>query len=110
MKSLKIAVVILGPLVLIVGLYFALSNRSSSISSRVTLVDVTTGKTRAVSSSSIKMLPAPNEAGEFVLFPVMKNEAGQWVIPDRYRDAVRELGKEGALRVNPETLTLADTP
>ncbi len=110
MKPLKIALIIVGPLVLIAGILLSLGGGGVGLSSRVMLVDVTTGETRSVSQSSIKMLPAPNDAGVMALFPVVKNEAGHYVIPDRYREAVAQLAKAHSLRVDPESLTVADAP
>lgn len=110
MKPLKIALLVIGPLALIVGLYLAFAGRGSGMASRVTLLDVTTGQTRSVASSSIKFLPAPNDAGVMALFPVIRNQAGQWEIPDRYRESVRELAKSNQIQIDPETLTLANAP
>lgn len=110
MKLFKITLLVLGPLALIVGIYVALSGRSSGMASRVTLLDVTTGQTRSVSASSIKFLPAPNDAGVHCLFPVVRNEAGQWEVPDRYRESVRDIAKSHQVQVDPETLTLSNAP
>ncbi len=110
MKPLKITLLVLGPIALIVGIYLAMAGRSSGLASRVTLLDVTTGQTKTVSAGSIKFLPAPNESGVMALFPVIRNEAGQWEIPDRYRDALRDLAKENQIQIDPETLTLANAP
>ncbi|MGD9691291.1 MAG: hypothetical protein AB7G17_00445 [Phycisphaerales bacterium] len=110
MKPVKIALVVLGPLVLIVGVYLSVGRGGTSLASRMTVMDVTTGEIKMVSKSSVKTLPAQNKDGVRSLFPVVKNEAGVYVIPDRFREAVEALGKEHALQIDPQSLTQSKAP
>ncbi len=105
----KILLLVLGPIALIASLYFASGGPGSvSVNSTIQVVDVTTGKISRLKTGKGLFLPAANEEGQVVLFPVTKDESGKWMVPETYRDALRQsFGKDPRLKVDLETFVVA---
>lgn len=109
MKPAKILLLVVGPLVLIAGLY--LSSRgpgSVSVSGSVKVVDVTTGKVQTVRLGKPPVLPALNKDGEPVYFPVKTEPDGKVVVVDSYRSLLKEkFGGDSRLKVDVSTFVVS---
>lgn len=85
MKYVKYALIALAPVVLIVGLLFAMGS-GDGLPDGIKVVNVVTGETQSFDRDSRKeAAPYKNSSGERVFYPVVE-EDGQLVIKHRYRD------------------------
>jgi len=86
MQKLKKVILIVGPIVLIIGLYFYMASNRSPVPSTVTLVNVLTGRLENVAQSKLASIPAMDSAsGRAVLYPVDTDPAGVKTLGERYR-------------------------
>lgn len=86
MQKLKKVILVLGPIVLAVGLYFTFAGEGSPVPGTVYLVNVTTGKLETIAQSKLGIIPAPDSSGRSVLYPVDKDPAtGAMSLGERYR-------------------------
>ena len=107
MKALKTAIIILGPIVLIAGIiYVAFFSNKGPLPNTVTLADITTGEIVRKSRDSFNTLPANNDEGQAVLYPVYQNEeTGEYYFGDRLRALFEQMAREGQdIKVDLETM------
>ncbi len=106
MKAAKIAIIVIAPIVLIVGLVVVFGGGGDGIPGRMSYVDVATGKTLRRDPQSFIALPGKNADGQRTIFPLEENESGEMVIATRYRSALTELAKTMDVKVNLETFAI----
>lgn len=106
MKAAKIAIIVIAPIILIIGLVMTFSGGGKGIPGRLTYVDVATGETLRRDPQSFIALPGKNSEGQRAIFPVEKNDAGELVIRNRYRSALIELAKTIDVKVNLDTFVI----
>lgn len=105
-KKLQYALMILGPLALIAGLWLYLSRSESPVAGRLTFFDVVSGErfTASRTDRRVRILPAPNADGERTIFPLSRDEQGFWIVDPHYHDAfVSRFAEDGRVRVDPKT-------
>jgi hypothetical protein len=103
-KPVQIAVIVIGLIVGIVGIFLAVSGGSGpQLADKMILVDVTTGDTFAVSIKGRSiMLPSKNpDTQERTLFPIEQDENNEWSISPRYLSALDNIDNISSI-VNPE--------
>lgn len=86
-KWLKYALLVLGPLALVIGIVMS-TGKKSAVPDRYTFADITTGKIITMHKSEFASIPVKNKEGKRVLFPAIKAEDGGYVLNDRYREAL----------------------
>jgi len=95
MDKLKKVILVLGPIVLIVGLYMTFSGPKTAVPGTVELVNVFTGKVESVAQSKLGMIPAADSEGRLSLYPIVRMDDGKRVIGERYRsDLTYRLSKK----------------
>lgn len=84
--AIALAVVSLG--VLGTGVWLA-TRGGADLPDSAPFVDVTTGEIRSLplNSGRTLVIPAPDEKGERVLFPLVKDDQGEWVVDPHYQQA-----------------------
>lgn len=108
-KPVQIAFMVIGPLVLIAGLWFYFGRSENPVAGRLTFFDVVTGErfTTSRTDRRVRIVPAPNEAGERTIFPISRDQQGEWIIDPHYHDAlVSRFGEDERVRVDLETFRL----
>jgi len=93
-KPVQIAVIAIGLIVGLAGLFLAFSGNSGpNLADKMILVDVTTGDTFAVSLKGRSvMLPSKNpETQQRTLFPIEQDESNAWRISPRYRSGLEDI-------------------
>jgi hypothetical protein len=85
MEKFKKVILVLGPIVLLVGLYITFSGPKSPVPGTVELVNVFTGKIESIAQSELTMIPATDSDGRLSLYPIVRTEDGKRVIGERYR-------------------------
>ncbi len=85
MEKFKKVILVLGPIVLIVGLYFTFAGQKNPIPGTIELVNVVTGQVESVAQSRLGMIPALDASGKPVLYPIAKEADGKRVLGERYR-------------------------
>ena len=106
MKAAKIAIIVIAPIALIIGLVVVFGGGSKGIPGSLPYVDVATGKMLNRDPQSFIALPGKNADGQRAIFPVEENEAGEMVIGNRYRSALIELAKTMDVKVNLDTFEI----
>ena len=108
MKAFKIALIILGPLVLLVGVFLTLRNSSGvSTSGDVKVVDVLTGEVETVRLGKGVFLPATRKDGKQSLYPIYEDENGRLLIADSYRERlIAEFGKDPSLKIDTSSFAI----
>jgi hypothetical protein len=95
MEKFKKVILVLGPIVLVVGLYITFSGPKSAVPGTVELVNVFTGKIESVAQSKLGMIPAADSDGRLSLYPIHQTDDGKRVISERYRsDLTYRLSKK----------------
>ncbi|TVQ61189.1 MAG: hypothetical protein EA379_06730 [Phycisphaerales bacterium] len=92
-KPVKIALLILGPLALVMGGAYVLLNRTQSgVASQFTYFDVVTGERFNASRTDrrVWVVPAPNADGERSIYPLTRDDEGQWIIQPHYHSNLLE--------------------
>lgn len=93
----------------LVGWYVMNRPPSGGPVGKAPFVDVTTGKIHHLrQGSDFVTIPAKGSDGRDTLYPVEKNEAGEWVLIARYAGGVEQGIKDGVLKadelkIDPET-------
>lgn len=90
-KGVKYAIIALGVAAAVGGTWYWLSANKSPVPDSWTLVDVTTGRIESIGKNKLTSVPMANDKGEFTMVRVHKDEAGEYVVSDRDREAVRNL-------------------
>lgn len=103
MKPVKIALLVIGPFALLGGVY--LSTRDGvDTTGTVTVVDIRTGQIESLRGKRLTGLPAANQAGEYVLYPVNKEQDGGYTVSEAYREMlVQGFGKDPSVKVDMES-------
>ncbi len=95
LKPWQLVLVIVAALVLAVSLWMVFSSDRVFQPNQVVLVDVSTGD-RFISKTSgnrMTILPAWHpETGERSLYPIIKNDEGEWVVSEMLRGKLVEFG------------------
>ncbi|MGP1309099.1 MAG: hypothetical protein ACTS27_02745 [Phycisphaerales bacterium] len=107
-KAAKIAIIVVG---LLVGLgatgWFLLSRDSNPLPSGQLLVHVQTGEVKSVKRESLRLLPAPDDDGNRLWYPAIR-EGGRVYVIERYQGyLVDQLQGRSDLQVNFETFEVA---
>lgn len=89
MQKLKKVILVLGPIVLAVGLYFTFAGDKSPVPGTVELVNVLTGEIERVAQSKLGMIPAVDSAGRPSLYPMTRTDDGKIVVSERFRDDLK---------------------
>lgn len=95
-KWLKYALLVLGPVVLVVSIVLSLS-KGSTVPDQYTFGDVTTGEIVTLKKGSFASFPVKNKEGKRTLFPVTKEPDGTYVVTERYRDALSSMTQSGTI-------------
>lgn len=69
----------------------------SPIQQQRAMVDVLTGQRQSVSGARVLAIPLQNSRGQESIFPVMQDDSGTWIIPERYQGLLLRLVNEGTL-------------
>jgi hypothetical protein len=110
--ALKYAALALGPIVLIVGIWWTMNQGGTpNTASRIDYVNVVTGERTSIPAEKAAVAVRPDDSGEWVLFPVAEDESGEVVLVGHYRGRfdtlVRQREDAGAgLAVDPNTYQL----
>lgn len=105
MKPGKVLLLVVGPVLLVGGLYVSMRS-DVRVASSVTVVDVTTGRVSRMHVKRGQGFPAQNESGEYALYPTEKDGSGVLVISERYREMLqREFGDDQRLKIDLSTFS-----
>lgn len=85
MEKFKKVILVLGPIVLIVGLYFTFAGNKSPVPGTVEMVNVVTGEIERVAQSKLGMIPAVDSDGRPSLYPMSRTDDGKMVVSERFR-------------------------
>ena len=106
-KFLKIAVIILAPLALAFGVWKACSAPTDSAPTDFYFADVQTGELISRGRGQFATIPIKNPAtGDYTFYPVQKDEAGHWVVTERYRSGLSDLADDKRAKVNMSTFVI----
>lgn len=100
------ALAVLAVAVLCLGIWYSFfSGGAPKMPNRVMLLDVKTGELFVTNPRKHRlMLPAKNpNTGERVLFPVRKNDNGDWIVPEHYRSGVDNIEFSRSVILNLDT-------
>jgi hypothetical protein len=96
-KWLKYALLVLGPVVLVAGIIYSLSGKSSPVPDQYVFGDVMTGEIVTLKKGSFASFPVKNKEGKRTLFPVTKQPDGSYVVTERYREALTSMTQSGTI-------------
>lgn len=89
MKKLKHVILVLGPIVFAVGMWYTFFRGPPGLASSITFVNVLTGETKQV-GRDYESVPLPDEAGNPVWFPVARMDDGVLLFDGHYMSGLRE--------------------
>lgn len=108
-KPLMILILILAPIALVFGVYKTFFADSSGVALPNTLqfVNVETGQLLSYKRGSFPSVPIrDNTTKRYSIYPVARNEQGQWVVDERHRAGIGDLAKSATLKVDLQTFVV----
>jgi len=109
MEKLKKAILVLGPIALIAGVWWTISSNKPPIPDSIKFVNVLTGERTSFARSKVTSIPMQDDDGTPSLYPIYEVSPGKWKIDSffagAFADAVRSKKLDAAnLKVNPQSL------
>lgn len=104
MKAVKIAIIVLAPIVLVAGLWFGLGRGSGPMVKDPIWYDVTTGRFVGAPKSRLAV-PAENEQGQKAIYPVIERD-GKYYLSEIYREGIEERFTDTQVFVDLQTMEL----
>jgi hypothetical protein len=106
-KYLKIAVLILAPIALAFGVWKACSGPVDEAPREFFFADIQTGEFISRGRGEFATSPIKNPAtGDYTFYPVRKDDAGNWVILERYRSGLNEIAADKRSKVDMATFVI----
>ncbi len=108
-KPLMIFILVLAPIALGFGLYKAFFSGPLGVSlpNSLQFANLETGELVSMKRGSFPSIPVRDKATKrYSIYPVLKNESGQWVVEERYRAGIDELAKSATLKVDLQTFVV----
>ncbi len=90
MKKLKPVILVLGPIVLAVGVWWTFFRGAPGVLNTIQFVNVVTGELKGVDRNSYTDIPLKDEAGKPVWFPVAKMPDGSYMFDGHYMSPLRK--------------------
>ncbi len=110
MRWVKYALLALAPIVLGFGVWWTFFRQSVPLASSIPFVNVRTGEVVWMPREKIVSIPERTRDGAFLLYPLTKDSHGSFVVSERFRDGLKELAREGPLRVDLQTYRITAGP
>ena len=86
-----------------------MGKKSSFVPNSFTFVDVETGEIVVLSKKDVRFIPAKNTRdGKPTLFPVEKDEQGNYKVAGHYGAAIAAMAESGTIKVDPKTLAITN--
>lgn len=109
MEKLKKAILVLGPIALIAGVWWTLANNKSPVPESVKFVNVVTGERVTISRSKVTDVPMPGDDGKPVLYPIYEASPGNWKIDSFFAPKLSDSIKKkvldpASMKINPKSL------